>query len=130
MARMLVSLGLAFSMLGGLALAQSTSSGTPTGSQGTNTSPATEGTLNGNHGSSAMSQDENSSPAPSGSTEGTDNSTRGDNAMGSGASHINGTPTNGSTSGTISGSSNTSNDSGILEVRFKAPAHLLRRSPR
>ena len=109
MPRTLISLGLAFSMLGGLALAQSTSIGTPTGSQGANTSPATEGTLNGNHGSSAMSQNKNTTPPASGSTEATDNSMRGDNAMGSGPSHVNGTPSNGSTSGTIDGGGNTSN---------------------
>jgi hypothetical protein len=100
MSRKILSLGLAFSMLGGLALAQSTTTGTPSGSYGANTTPATEGTLNGNHGSSSVSKTGNTSSTADGSSSGTDDSMHGGNAMGSGPSHVTG---NGSTEGTIAG---------------------------
>jgi hypothetical protein len=110
MSRKLISLGLAFSMLGGLALAQGTSTGTPNGSQGTNTSPATEGTLNGNHGSSTTSSPNgNTSPSANGSTEKPRNPMGSGNAMGSGPGHSERMQNNGSSTGTISGGGNTGN---------------------
>jgi hypothetical protein len=63
-----------FAMLGGLALAQTSTNSIPTGGNGANTTPYTEGTLNGNHGSSGMSSGADQSTMGSKSTIGTDNS--------------------------------------------------------
>lgn len=63
-----------FAMLGGLALAQTSTNAIPSGNNGANTTPYTEGTLNGNHGSSAVSSGGGQSSMGNGSTAGTDNS--------------------------------------------------------
>jgi hypothetical protein len=63
-----------FAMLGGLVLAQTSTNSIPTGGNSANTTPYTEGTLNGNHGSSGASSGGDQSSMGNGSTAGADNS--------------------------------------------------------